>query len=618
MDEHLLFYYLAGVPLLGILAQWLAWRLRLPAILLLLGFGILLGQVVRPDAMLAEVTGSDESVGPKLLFPIVSLAVAVILLEGGLTLKLSELRTSGRAVWQLCSLGACVSWALTAVAAWAILGLEGRLATLLGAVLVVTGPTVVIPLLRHVRPSRRVGSVLKWEGIVIDPVGAVLAVLVFEHFFAVAEGVHPGRPVVELAQTLSVGVLGGAGGAWLLACGIRRYWVPDYLHATLVLTVALAAFAVSNYLQPESGLVTVTLLGIVLGNHKDVRVHHVLEFKEHLGVLLISVLFVVLGSRLQPADLLAVGWRGLLFLAALLLVVRPACVLLATLGTALTWRERVFVACLAPRGIVAASVASVFALKLSSLDAPVSPAATQLVPITFLVIVGTVSVYGLLAAPLARRLGLADPNPQGLLIVGAEPWVQPIAAAVLSEGIPVRLVDTNYTSVAEARMAGLPAECASILAEQTHEELELSGIGRLLALTSNDEVNMLAAREFTPLFGRANVYGLPPARTGTGRRAASAAHLRGRTLFGAELHHARLVQRLREGAVIKKTRLTSSFTPEDFQRRYGPSAVVLFVIAEDRRLHVCGVGDVPRLRAGQTVIALVDPPHRTREAEGQA
>ncbi|MHB0957772.1 MAG: cation:proton antiporter [Pirellulaceae bacterium] len=603
MDERWLFYYLAGVPLLGILAQWLAWRLRLPAILLLLGFGVLLGLYVRPDRILAQVTGSDESVGPKLLFPVVSLAVAVILLEGGLSLKFSELKTSGRAVWRLCSIGACVSWILTTVAAWGILGLEGRLATLLGAVLVVTGPTVVIPLLRQIRPSRRVGSVLKWEGIVIDPVGAVLAVLVFEHFFVVSDSIYPSKPIVELGKTLAIGGLGGVGVAWLLACGIRRYWIPDFLHATVVLTATLGAFAVSNWLQPESGLVTVTLLGIVLGNHKDVRVHHVLEFKEHLGVLLISVLFIVLGSRLQWEDLLAVGPRGLLFLGALLVVIRPASVFLSTLRTELTWRERAFIACVAPRGIVAASVASVFALKLSALDTPVP----ELVPITFLVIVGTVSVYGLLAAPLARRLGLANPNPQGILFVGAEPWVHPIAAAVLSEGIAVRLVDTNYTNVAAAKMSGLPAECASILAEQTREELELSGIGRLLAVTGNDEVNMLATREFVPLFGRAQVYALPPARTGTGRRASGAVHLRGRTLFGEELHHERLADWLSHGGVIKKTQLSASFTPEDFRRRYGPSAVVLFMISEDRRLHVCTAGDGPKLRAGQTVIAIVDP-----------
>ena len=219
MDELPLFYYLAGVALLGIFAQWLAWRLRLPAILLLLAFGILLGLFVRPDQMLADITGSDPTVGPKLLFPFVSLAVAVILFEGGLTLKFSELKSSGGVVFRLVSVGALVSWVLTSLVAWTLLRLEGRLAILLGAVLVVTGPTVVMPLLRHIRPARRIGSIVKWEGIVIDPVGAVLAVLVFEHLFVGEGGALGATTFLQLTKTVIIGTVGGMGIALLLAQG---------------------------------------------------------------------------------------------------------------------------------------------------------------------------------------------------------------------------------------------------------------------------------------------------------------------------------------------------------------------------------------------------------------
>jgi CPA1 family monovalent cation:H+ antiporter len=609
VDELPFFYYLGLVPLLAILAQWLAWRFRLPAILLLLGFGMILGLFVRPDQMLADLTGStDKLVGPKILFPIVSLSVAAILFEGGLTLKFSELKSSGGIVLRLVSLGALVTWVLTSLAAWLVLGLDGRLATLLGAILVVTGPTVVMPLLRHIRPARQIGSIVKWEGIVIDPVGAVLAVLVFEHFFISAHGTSAGATFWHLARTVAVGTAIGWSVAWLLTLSLRRYWIPDFLHGAVFLTVALGAFAVSNYLQPESGLIAVTLMGIVLANQKGVRIQNVLEFKEHLGILLISLLFVVLGSRLHLEDLLLVGPNGLLFLLVLILFVRPAAVFASLLGSGLPMRDQLFLSFLAPRGIVAASVSSVFALKLLSPEGSQLAQADQLVPLTFFVIVGTVSVYGLLAGPLARRLGLADPNPQGILFAGAETWVRDIAKVLHGEGFSVMLVDTNYANIAEAQMEGLPADCSSILSEHVREELDLSGIGRMLATTFNDEINTLAVREFARDFGRANVYQLASQQGGTGKRVLIAEHLRGRKLFGDQLDHDVLAHRVANGAVVKKTQLTESFGYEDYRRRYGSTAILLFIIDEDGRLMVRTAERNSEPRAGQTVVAIVDDP----------
>lgn len=601
--------YLAGVPLLGLLAQWLAWRLRLPAILLLLGFGMLLGLLVRPDELLVELTGSDDPmVGPKLLFPIVSLAVAAILFEGGLTLKFSELKSSGAIVVRLVTVGALVTWVLASLAAWLLLGLDPRLAALLGAILVVTGPTVVMPLLRHIRPSRRIASIVKWEGIVIDPVGAVLAVLVFRHLFGQEANGSAVATMENLAKTLASGVLIGAGAALLLAQAVRRYWLPDFLHGAMFLAVALAAFAASNWLQPESGLITVTLMGIVLANRRDIRVNHVLEFKEHLGILLISMLFIVLGSRLQVADLVAVGPKGLVFLALLILVIRPAAVLLSTVRSPLTFQERLFLAFLAPRGIVAASVASVFAFELVAMSNHADLQAAEIVPLTFFVIVGTVSVYGLLSGPLARRLKLADPDPRGILFAGAEQWVRDIARVLREEGFPILLVDTNYANVAKAKMEGLPADCCSILSEHVRDELDLSGIGRLLAMTLNDEVNTMAVRELVHQFGRANVYQLASRERGSGKRVSIAEHLRGRKLFGEQVYHDAIALRLAAGGVVKKTQLTRSFSYDDFERRHGTNAILLFVIDEERRLLIRTAGDRKRPVAGQTVVAIVTEP----------
>lgn len=608
MEERLL-TFLVGVPLLGIASQWLAWRLRMPAILVLLACGLALGQFVDPDQLLSEVTGGARANGPRLLFPAVSLAVAIILFEGGLSLRVRELRNGGPVVFRLVTIGAAVAWLLTAAAARFAFDLSTGMAVLVGAILVVTGPTVVGPLLRHIRPARRVGSIAKWEGIVIDPIGALLAVLVFEQILAADPLPTISGVTVVILRCVAVAVVLAGVATWLLLAAMKRYWLPDYLQGVTFLAVSLAAFAASNHLQAESGLATVTLMGVMLANQNRVSIRHVAEFNEHLGVLLISCLFIVLGSRLNLAEIARLGLGAWIFLALLILAVRPMSVIAATIGSSISWRERAFLAFLAPRGIVAAAVASVFALKVAAAAPPQSvlaQQAQQLVPITFLVIVGTVAVYGLIAAPLARRLGLADANPQGLLIAGASPWVVELAATLKSEGFAVLMVDTNDAHCSQARMAGLPTQCLSILSESVQTELDLSGIGRFLALTPNDEVNAMAARELVHLFGRANVYQLTNHHGDSARRA-PAAHLRGRLLFAQPLTASDLEDRVEHGAIIKKTKLSTEFTWQHFQARYGSSMVLLFVIGGKSALAVCTADQTFDPKPGQTVVALVNP-----------
>jgi NhaP-type Na+/H+ or K+/H+ antiporter len=607
MEERLV-TYLIGVPLLGIAAQWLAWRLRMPAILLLLVCGVSLGQFVDPDVLLADVTGGSISNGPRLLFPVVSLAVAIILFEGGLSLRFHELKFGGSVVLRLVTIGAGITWLLSTLAARYSFDLSMRIAILLGAILVVTGPTVVGPLLRHIRPTRRVGSIAKWEGIVIDPIGALLAILVFEQILTVGRVPTVGSALLLFVRSAAVALILGFSAAWALVQAVSRYWLPDYLHGVMFLAVALGAFAASNEVQPESGLATVTLMGIMLANQRKVSIRHVVEFNEHLGVLLISCLFVVLGSRLNIDEIRSLGLGGVTFLVLLVTVVRPVAVLVATIGAPTNLRERFFLAFLAPRGIVAAAVASVFALKVSTTYAEGNELAQQaqtIVPITFLVIAGTVTVYGLLAAPLARWLGLADPNPQGLLIAGASRWIRELAAVIRDEGFSVLLLDTNDYQVREARMSGLPAECMNILSEAVQNELNLAGIGRLLAMTPNEEVNVMASRELAHLLGRANVYQLPDG-VGESARRAVAQHLSGRTLFGKEMTFREIDARFTSGAIVKKTKLTEEFTWQDFREHYGPSAVLLFVIAGKNNLQISTAEQPLEPKPGQTVVALVD------------
>ena len=546
MESRLL--YFTSVLFLGVLAQWLAWRLRLPAILLLLGFGFLSGPLVNPA----------ELIGTQLVYPIVSLSVAVVLFEGGLSLRLPDVREVRNVIVRLVTLGVLVTWVLATLAAVWTLGFNWPLATLLGAIVALTGPTVIIPLLQHVRPTRRVGAVAKWEGIVIDPVAATLAVLVLEVIRSDQMGAALPNTFWRLLVMTATGLLVGLTITYISVQVLRRYWIPDYLQNSFLLTAVVGAFALSNHLQSESGLIAVTLFGILLANQKSATIKHLVEFKENLRVLLISSLFIVLASMMGLDELRTLGWREVLFVGALLLI-RPLAVFAAAVGSALNWRERAFLSCLAPRGIVAATVASLFALELSQHSPDLASQASRLVPVVFAVIVGTVVIYGLASGPLARRLGIAEPNPQGVLFVGAEPFVRLAAAALHSENFPVLLVDTNHRNIAAARMANLPSRCASILSEYVRDEIDLGGIGRLLAMTGSTEVNTLATMEFATLFGRSEVYQLPVAAVSTRRQEPVASHHRARPLFGDKATFALLAERVAHGALVKKTRLSSEF-----------------------------------------------------------
>ncbi|HVR35269.1 MAG TPA: sodium:proton antiporter [Methylomirabilota bacterium] len=594
------------ILILGIGAQWLAWRLRLPSILLLLLAGFVAGPVsgwIDPDALLGEW-----------LMPLVSVSVALILFEGGLTLKFAELRIVGRVVRNLISIGAGVTWAVTTLAARFLFGWEWNLSILLGAILVVTGPTVIMPLLRHVQPGRQVGSTLKWEGIVIDPIGALLALLVYEAILVQELQEVPALAVVGFLKTILVGGVLGALGALVLVFLFKQHLVPDFLQNPVSLMLVVGVFTVSNLLQHESGLLTVTLMGIALANQKRVAIRHIVEFKENLRVLLISALFVLLAARLNFADFEELNpVRSAVFLAVLLFVARPLSVAFSTWNTQLTRNEKLFLAWMAPRGIVAAAVASIFALRLSEQG---HPQAADLVPVTFLTIVGTVAIYGLTASPLARWLGISKPNPQGVLIVGANPVGRALGLALQNEGVQVLLADTNRENIHAARLQGLPTYFGSMLAERTREDLDLAGIGRLMALTPNQEVNALTALHFIEFFGRAQVYQLPGKEPRERPQESLSQELRGRLLFTPDLTYGELLKRIESGAVVKKTSLTGEFSFEDFKAHHGANAIPLFVILENGVVQFSTAENPPRPQAGRALISLVDSKPADPRPEG--
>jgi len=591
---------LASIIILGITAEWLAWRLRLPSILLLLVFGLVAGPVtgiLSPDALFGD-----------LLLPIVSLAVAIILFEGGLNLRLTELREIGGVVRNLVTVGIFVSWLVGSIAAYFILNIELSLAVLLGAILVVTGPTVIMPLLRQLRPSGQVGSTLKWEGIIIDPIGAILAVLIFEIIMAGGFQEATALVGISLLGTLLVGITIGILGAIIVVLLLRSYWIPDFLHSAVTLAMVVTAFTASDIVQPQSGLLAATMMGIALANQKTVSVRHIIEFKENLRVLLISGLFILLAARLQIDNLAHVGISSLAFIAVLMLIARPASVAISTLKSKFSWRERLFLSCLAPRGIVAAAISSVFALRL--LEAG-RPDAELLVPLTFVVVASTVAVYGLSASPVARWLQVADPNPQGVLIIGGHTWARAIANALQAEGYKVLIVDANWANISAARMAGLPTFYANILSQYALDEIELGGIGRLLALTYDDEFNSLAVLQFANVFGRAESYQLVSESEQNSNKKSVSEHLHGRDLFGAGITYTQLSDRFFKGATTKTTTLTTEFDYGAFQSHYGDSAIPLFLVDHNGILKIFTMDSSLKPQPGQKLISFISPMEKT-------
>lgn len=585
---------LAAIIVLGVGGQWLAWRLRIPAILLLLTIGCLAGSIsgfINPDEMFGD-----------LLQPIVSLSVGLILFEGGLNLRFAELKGTWRSLLGLLTVGVLVTWCGASLAAHWILGIPPSVAVVLGAVLTVTGPTVIGPLLREIRPTGKVGTIAKWEGIAIDPIGATLAVLVFEAITSIRAAEYSSATINAaqgFASTAIAGLAVGLVTSKLLVESFRRFWIPDYLQNPITLLYVVGTFAGAELLRHEAGLVAVTVLGVLLANQKHVDVHRIIEFKESLTVLLIAALFIVLAARVPLQDVQQLGWRGVAFAATLIVLVRPVAVWLSTIGSGLTRRERCFLAWFAPRGIVAAAVSSVFALRMGESGAIIAPA-------TLVVIMLTVAVYGLTAAPLARKLGLSSSDPQGLLIAGASQTVRAIAQVISKEGIRVILVDTRYQRVAKAREAGLNVCYASILSEYVMDAVDFSGLGRFLAMTSNDQINTLAAARFRELFGAKNVLQLARGEATSRLETTWQERLTGRTLFNPRLTYEFMDSALDQGAVIKATRFSEVFTLEAFHAHYGERVHPLFLI-DGPRIQVLAADSKISPRAGQLVVSLVLP-----------
>lgn len=591
---------------LGIGAQWIAWRTGWPAIALMLAAGVIAGPVT--GLIDPEHTFGD------LLEPMVSIAVALILFEGGLSLNFRELRRTDGAVIRLVTLGVPIGWALGALALYYIAGLVWPVAILFAGILVVTGPTVVLPLLRQSNVAARPRAILKWEAIVNDPFGALCGVVTYEYIRRVGEG---GTLLTVIGSLLAASLVAGLIG-WLGARAVGwafpRGHVPEYLKAPVLLVAVIGAFVLSNSIQQETGLLAVTVMGIALANMRLDSLRDIHPFKENITVILISGVFVMLSASLDLHVLRQFEWRFLAFLAALLFLVRPATVLLSLAFSRVPWNERLLVAWIAPRGIVAVAISGLFALRLDHLG---YGDGSILVTLSFAVVVATIVAHGFSIRPVARLLKVTGATQPGLLIVGGTQWSLSLAEQLRQLEVPVTIADTSWQRLAPARQAGIPTYHGEILAEATEERLDLAQYQVLAATSENEAYNALVCNEFAPEIGRDNVYQLGDASDDEDPRALPES-LRGRALFASGLGVEELTERERQGWTFRKTRISEQYGFEEAQADLPPGADLLMLLRKNGTLRFFTHASHPTPQPGDTIISFVPKVQRVARRKAEA
>lgn len=586
--------WVAIIGLLGLFCQWLAWRVKLPAILFLLSAGLFLGPMtgwLNPDHVFGEV-----------LLPMVSLAVAVILFEGSLTLNMADLKALKKVVRLLVTVGVLITWLVVSLCCGLLLKLDWSISILFGAITVVTGPTVIVPMLRAIRPTAGVAQVLRWEGIVIDPIGALLTVVVFEFLVTQVGGHALSHSLILFFKILIIGLGIGVAAGHLIGVLLRDHWIPEYLQSMATLCLVLGVFTLSNSLAHESGLLVVTVAGMWLANMPGVKVHEILNFKEHLTILLISGLFIVLAARLDAQSLLALGWLPLVLLAVVQLVARPLAVLSSTIGSELNWQEKALLAWIAPRGIVAAAVAALFALRLEQQG---FPNADLLVPLTFVVILGTVILQSATAGTLATLLKVREPEPKGLLIIGANTVAIEMGTVLKELGFRVMLTDSSWENIRTARMAGLETFYGNPVSEYADQKLDLVGIGKLLALSPQHELNAIASIRYRMEFGEQNIYSILSSREANLKEKHQiASEHKGFVAFGDDLTYGKFSSLLSQGAEIRKTKLTEEFNYEQYLNKQSKEVIPLFAVTNKNSLRIFTPSDELKPTAGWTIVGL--------------
>jgi NhaP-type Na+/H+ or K+/H+ antiporter len=580
----------------GVAVQWLSWRFGHPAVAWLLLVGLLLG----PATGLVD---PERDFGP-VVQPLVSAAVALILFEGGLSLNFKELRETSVAVRRTIFLGGPMMGCAAALSAHFIAGLSWPTSTVLAAILVVSGPSVITPLLKGARLDKRVASILRWESIVNDPVGTLLAVMAYE----TAAALHGERAFSGLLIEAFAGLAISVAAAYALGRAIAflfdRGYAPEHLKAPILLIAVQGLFVVCDAIFDQSGLMAVTVLGITLANLRFANLRDISRFMEAVATILVSGVFIVLTAQVDVGSLRALDLRAALFIFVLLFVLRPAIIALLTVRTGLAWRERLFIGWIAPRGIVAVTISALFGERLKAIG--VSDG-SQLASFAFAIVCATVALHGFTLRPIARALGLLSSERQGLLLIGASPWTAALAEKLIEGGLPVLIVDSEWPRLQGARLGDLPCWFGEILSTEAHHTLDLANFSHIVAATPNNAYNSLVCQELGPEFGRDRVFQLGLGRAEEGRRNLHFT-IGGGRLFGAAMNFDDLQERLSRGWIFTRSRLSDRFDIDAWRAGNDPQIEILFWTHNDGEITMNDARVERRPGANDTIYAFGPAP----------
>ncbi|MFG6113967.1 cation:proton antiporter [Halobacillus sp. MO56] len=600
IDSILLQFMLIG--LLGIGSQWAAWRFRLPAIVLMSIAGLLAGPIfglINPEQDFGAVYR-----------PIIAMAVAIILFEGSLNLDFKEVKGLGRPVVRIVTLGAFISWILGAFAAHYVAGLSWAVAFVIAGLFIVTGPTVILPLLRQAKLKARPAKILKWEGIIVDPIGALLAVFAFEFIrFILSDEIGIIGLLSFFLASLFAILLGwacGRGVGWMFETG----YVPEYLKSPVVFTVVIACFTIADEITHETGLLAVTAMGMTLANLHIPSISDMRHFKENISLLLISTIFIMLTASLTPETLFQIlNIQIIGFVLLMLFVVRPLSIWVSTIGTDLTKSEKLLVGWIAPRGIVALTVSSYFASVL--LDEGYEDA-NLLISITFALVFSTVVAHGFSIQWLAKKLNLSMEGPPGVLINGSSTFTVTLAKTLEELKVPVMIIDSSWERLMTARRAGVPIYHGEILSEQTEYTMDMTPFEYLIAASELDSYNALICTTFVPTFGRNNLYQLS-LRNQSGDNLEGLVHsIGGRILFEEGASWEKLNQLAGEGYKFRKTNITSKYTFKDYMNNKNEGAILLLIKKPSGKVDFFTEDFDTKAEQGDVVVSLM-PPDKERD-----
>jgi NhaP-type Na+/H+ or K+/H+ antiporter len=548
---------LAGIIILGILAQWVAWKFKIPAILPLILIGLFVGPIA------AEYLSEDGSKwiepiwnGEKGLFPgdglyyFVSLAISIILFEGGLTLKRSEIKNVGPVITKLITLGSAVTFFGAGIVAHLVFDLSWELCFLFSGLIIVTGPTVITPILRNIPLKKDISTVLKWEGILIDPIGALVAVLVFEFISVGGEGGFTKTALMEFGKILLFGTSFGFTFAHALAYAVNKKLIPHYLLNVVSLSTVLLVFVESEIFAHESGLLAVVVMGMVLGNGKLKNLKELLYFKESLSVLLISMLFILLSANINIEDLMLLyTWKTAILFAVVVFVIRPLAVFLSTAGSNLKLNEKLFISWVGPRGIVAAGIASLFGSKLLKQGVE---GAEYITPLVFMIVLGTVLLNATTARFFAKIIGVFLTSSDAIMFVGASKPARLIASFLKDKGKRVVLIDSNKNFIEKALNEDLEAFNVNIYDDDLTDNIELNDVGYLIAMTGSETVNNHAIISFSKAFGEHGAY-----RLATSLEATNSTETERESFFTPNDDYINLSEAYRENPAINEVKISS-------------------------------------------------------------